>query len=108
MRVPCIRKADTYRAAIRNAIRAQGRLREWRVSLHFWSRANIKARLEERAHVCQQAREFVARVVAGSLTTPPGDPILALRRFWSGQKRTRVVNRILRTLTIRGTAWNTA
>lgn len=91
-----MREADTYRGARRNAFREDG-IDLWR-NARFWNKANIDAKIEDRAKQCDRA----VKALSFSMTQPGGTlrPAMtnALIKFWRGEPRTRVVNRILKEL----------
>lgn len=96
MRVP--RKAETYRAARRNEARRAGKLAEWRETAY--AQANTTAKLVERAGQANAAREAAVKaiVAAGPLGRIEAIANDAMLTFYRGEKPTRVVNRIVRTL----------
>jgi hypothetical protein len=93
-----MRSASTYRGARRNAYvsPAKGtRFFGW----NAWESANAKADLGMRSHQANSAREAASKalVAAGSLAGP-AVVNYAFLDFYSREKRTRVVNRIISTL----------
>lgn len=100
-----MRSASTYRGARRNEARRDRGLprqdhglRKWREGRHAET-ANIHADLRARMLQANSAREAVAKamVLAGPLAGP-GVATHAFLTFYRGEKRTRVVNRIIRDL----------
>lgn len=96
MRQP--RKAETYRAFRRNEARRAGKLAEWRETAY--AQANSEAKLVDRAAQANAAREVAVKaiVAAGPLGRIDAVANDAMLKFYRGEKPTRVVNRIVRTL----------
>lgn len=93
-----MRSASTYRGARRNLMRTRGLLTNWRDQGHDEA-ANAEAKINERAHMANNARESAAKaMVAAGALSGPAVVNHAFLDFYSAQKRTRVVNRIVSSL----------
>lgn len=112
-----MKKFSSYRAAIRNAWRRNrvqhpetkadlgNAIRFWRLGQNA-TLANIKAKLQERAAQCYEARKYLtAAVVKAGFTGLRVSINSILREFWITQVRTRIVSRILRELAVPARAW---
>ena len=97
-----MRAASSYRGARRNEVRLLCVLGSWRESGAYADAANTKAKLNERAVQANNAREAasVALVKHGVLGFHRRADVLvnAFLTFYRNEKRTRVVNRIVRDL----------
>lgn len=91
------RHPDTYRAQRRNAIKKARMLPQWRAVIAF--EANKAANLHGRAVQANAAREAAAKALIGNRQGRP-DIVAAesMLIFYRGEPRTRVVNRIIRSL----------
>ncbi len=93
-----MRSADTYRGALRNAARSARRLPEWRETVA--QGANMEANIVGRANQANAAREAAAKALVGNISGAPRQSVIAnaMLEFYRGEKRTRVVSRIVRDL----------
>lgn len=90
-----MRSASTYRGARRNAHRKTGSLHQWR-DLGYDDSANARADLGLRGVQARAAREAAAKaLVAAGALAGPAVVNYAFLDFYSREKRTRVVNRII-------------
>lgn len=97
------RVAASYRGARRNAARAAGGLSEWRRTCIAAVSANEKAYLPARQVQANDAREAFSKGVIEAQANPKGLPgsvvgLSAMLDFYRSEKRTRPVNRIIRSL----------
>jgi hypothetical protein len=93
-----VRAASTYRGARRNRMRDTFLLQNWWHQGHDIA-ANQAAKINERAAMANDARKAIAAAYAGAgVLAGPYTANFALLRFYVGQKRTRVVNRIIKGL----------
>lgn len=97
-----MRACGSYRGARRNLARARDGLRTWRDSGKYAAAANAIAKVDQRAEQCAEARRLAYLALARQhlATGKRRDAVVvdALREYWSKQRRTRVVSRILKGL----------
>jgi hypothetical protein len=99
------RESSSYRGARRNAARADGGIVEWSRSCLMAIAANDKAHLGARQVQANSAREAAAKAVVEAMANPRGLTgsivgVLAMLDFYRGEKHTRPVNRIIRSLQV--------
>lgn len=100
-----MRSADSYRAARRNAMRANGEIRFWKNAPNI-HKANEAAKIKQRYEQAKAAQAMIADIMAQL-----GQRVVfvlgrnwqadALRKFWLTQPVSRVRSRILRELAVR-------
>lgn len=90
-----MRSASTYRGARRNALRDNRAIRAWRTQGHDEA-ANAKANLGLRGAQANAARKAASQaLVAAGALGGPSVVNFAFLDFYSREKRTRAVNRII-------------
>lgn len=97
-----MRPAHTYRAALRNELRAKGQLSIWRKSGASAAAANARANLPARRALANAAREAAAKALASvedrGLRLDTIAAVAMLGVYRAVPKRTRAVSRIIRQL----------